>query len=104
VRGLLISALILAVLVFMMPLILGIVLLLICAVVLFAVLTRLGLLPGVTYKTYTFDTRRRNGSRRASRTVREEPVPDAPEGWYQGEQRGEVITLPETALKKSDEE
>ncbi len=100
-RGLLILAMILAVIVFLLPVILGFVLFLVCAIIVFMLLARLGLIPGTVYRTYTFDSREK---RNTASPMREEPSPHAPGGWYQGEQDGEVLTLPENALKKDEEE
>lgn len=99
-RGLLILAVILAFLVFFLPLILGFVLFLICAIAVFMLLARFGLIPGTVYRTYTFDARR-EGNRDVAR---EEPASHSPGGWYQEEQDGEIVTLPENALKKDEEE
>lgn len=99
-RGLLILAVILAVIVFLLPVILGFVLFLVCAIIVFMLLARLGLIPGTVYRTYTFDSRENH----SSSPIREEPPSYAPGGWYQGEQDGEIVTLPENALKKDEED
>ncbi len=101
-RGLLILAAILAILVFFLPLILGFVLFLICAIAVFMLLARFGMIPGTVYRTYTFDTH--TGKNRDDVPTAEEPTSYSPGGWYQGEQNGEIVTLPENALKRDEEE
>lgn len=98
-RNLFILILVMAALVILLPFILGFVLFLICAIFAFMLFIRLGVLPrSSAYGTYTFDSRGREENRYADR---EESADRPPEGWSQGEQAGEIITLPETALKKS---
>jgi hypothetical protein len=119
-RGLAILVLVLAILIFMMPIVIGIILSIVLAVWIFKLLARLGFLPGFVFKTYRFpqgteawkDTE--SGDKGRAERVREssgsqKPWPDAGEsrsaanGWYQDDQEGEIITLPETALKRDDE-
>lgn len=99
-RGLLIMAVVLAVVIFLLPVLLGLALFLICAVIVFMLLARLGLIPGVAYRRYTFDPR--TGRVTPPSEQKNEPSSRAPGGWYQGEQDGEIITLPEEALKKEE--
>jgi hypothetical protein len=74
-------------------------------------LARFGLLPGVVFRTYKFTDDRVTPQRRAraeermdaaGREGRDAP-PRAEGSWYQDTQDGEVIFLPESALKKADE-
>ena len=119
-RGFLVLALILIALTFLLPFILGFVVILFVAFGVFMLLARLGLLPGATFRTYTYSTRDRTaGSARSpysrsrstqgggdERTIRfdeEAPADNGESGWYQSTQEGEIVTLPETALKKEDE-
>lgn len=109
-RGFLILFVVLAVLTVMMPFILSFVAFLVLFAAVFFLLARFGLLPGASFKTYTYTSRSRQGER----TVKEkhtvyfgdDEVPPAQDsdGWYQSTQEGETITLPETALKKDDGE
>lgn len=100
-RNLFILIFVLAALVLMLPFIVGFVLFLILAIIAFMVFIRLGLLPGSTFKIYTSESRRRSGNRPAAQG---ESSPRPPEGWSQGEQTGEIITLPETALRKDEDD
>ena len=110
-RGLMLFALFFAMIVFMMPFIMGFVIIIVICVGILWLLARLGFFGGRgrTYRTYTYTTRRTSERPRpkASRPF-EEPIraPDDGEDevWYQSTQEGETITLPETALKKEDEE
>lgn len=100
-RNLFIFMVVMAALVMLLPFILGFVLFLICVIFAFMLFVRLGFLPRSSYRTYTFDSRERRGTKPAGQ---ENPVSRPPEGWSQGEQRGEVVTLPETALKRSGDD
>lgn len=110
-RGLLIFGLLFAMIVFMMPFIMGFVFIIVISVAILMLLARFGFFKGRgrTYRTYTYTTGRTSGGPRpkSSRPF-EEPIraPDDGEDevWYQSTQEGEMITLPETALKKEDEE
>jgi hypothetical protein len=94
---------------FLAPFILSFVAFLVLAVALFVLLSRLDLLGGrgTAYKTYTFRTR---GAKKGGRASGESAVFHSETGggdaraWYQDEQEGEIITLPETALKKDDQQ
>ena len=102
-RGFIVLALILASLVFLLPLIVYLVAFFLIAAAVLMLLARLGVLQNVFFKTYTFQGERRAPSSR-ERTVyfEDEPVPSQAEkaGWYQEMQEGETIVLPEDALKK----
>jgi hypothetical protein len=106
-QGLLILALIIGMVIFFMPVILGAVIFFICLAALFILLARLGLLPGAAFKTYTFPVDDRTwSSPRRKRKIRfedeERDWRESREGWYRSSQEGEEIILPETALKKED--
>jgi hypothetical protein len=109
-RGLVILALLVAILVFMLPFVVGFILFVILAVGIFMLLARMGLLPGFVFKTYRFPSGERASSGTESRAegdragVWPEPEGHRRNGWYQDDQEGEVITLPETALKKDGDE
>jgi hypothetical protein len=110
-RGFLILFVILLLLLTLMPFILGFVLFLIVVFGVFVLLARLGLLPGTVYRTYTFtetDAPPQHSDRRRNRRkivfVEDTPPPKADDDWYQSEQDGEVVTLPESALKKDEDE
>lgn len=104
-RGLLTFIIFMALLIFFLPYILGLVLLIIGALAVFLLLARMGFLPGARYRSYTYTGK---GDQSARKTVvfTEESAPsdDNAGGWYQSVQEGETITLPETALKKEDEQ
>ena len=109
-QGLLIFGLLFAMIVFMMPFIMGFAIIIVISVAILWLLARLGFFRGRgrTYHTYTYTTKRTSERPRpqASRPF-EEPIrvdEDEDEVWYQSTQEGEMITLPETALKKEDEE
>jgi hypothetical protein len=88
-------------------------------------LARMGLLPGFVFKRYRFrqqgDTGAATGRRRDDGADAWSETPGragsgvwpgdsnssrspGEKSWYQDDQDGEIITLPETALKKDDEE
>jgi hypothetical protein len=116
-RGLVILALTLTVLVFMLPVVVGFLAFVILAVGIFMLLARMGLLPGFVFKTYTFQRqgdardgarRRRNGEQgqnagRAGYGRDADYRSPGEKSWYEDDQDGEIITLPETALKKDGE-
>jgi hypothetical protein len=95
-----------------LPFLFGFVLVLICAVGLCILLDRFDLLPGDVFKTYRFRTKggtpdKSEEPRRDESTIRFEndiTRPGNHDDWYQDVQEGETITLPETALKKDDDE
>jgi hypothetical protein len=119
-----ILALVVIVLAFMLPFVLGFILFVALAVWIFMLLARMGLLPGFVFKTYRFpqggetwkdaDSRddaranRKGGSFRPSsgesRSGAGSSGPHDLNGWYQDDQEGEIITLPETALKKDEDD
>lgn len=109
-RGLIILVLLAAILVFMLPFVLGFILFVILAVGIFMLLARTGLLPGFVFKTYRFPSEERTRSGAEPRAEGEragvwpEPEERVRNDWYQDDQEGEVITLPETALKKDGDE
>lgn len=109
-RGFLILFAVLLLVITMMPFIMGFVVFVLLFAAIFMLLARLGLLPGATFKTYTYtsSSRKRPGEdvQKTRKTIYFEgdevpPKGDA-DGWYQSAQEGEIITLPETALKKDD--
>ncbi|MDR0648691.1 MAG: hypothetical protein LBF92_05095 [Synergistaceae bacterium] len=124
-RGLAIVALILTLLVIMLPFVVSFLIFVILAVGVFMLLARTGFLPGFVFKTYRFHPhgdpwaeqgRRRasgqdaNGKTTSSHNARRRRTDDdgdrrspAETIWYQDDQEGEIITLPETALKKDGE-
>jgi hypothetical protein len=91
----------------MMPFIVSAVFFLLLFVLVFMFLGRLGLIPGMTYRRYTYTTTRRPSAGQRTKPFRsddETPPGESADDWFQSEQDGEIITLPETALKKDDEE
>jgi hypothetical protein len=96
-----------ALIIFIMPFIISVAGFLLLFALVFMFLARIGLIPGMTYRRYTYTTT----SRKPSDAPRTKPFrfdDDAPPSesgsdWFQSEQDGEIITLPETALKKDDE-
>lgn len=109
-RGLLLFIAIMALVVFFMPVILGFLLFLTLLVLVFMLLARFGLLPGSVYRSYRRRTTTENPGEAYRGTVdAEKPGPrrneqDESAGWYQDVQEGEIITLPETALTKIEDE
>ncbi len=105
-RGLLVSLAFFVLFFLMMPFILSVVAFVVLFAFVLILLTRLGLLPGVTYRRYTTTTKPRPHQTRAKTVfvVDNDPPQADKNGWFQSEQEGEVITLPETALKKDDGE
>ncbi|MDR3331393.1 MAG: hypothetical protein LBT08_02080 [Synergistaceae bacterium] len=102
--------LILAMIVFLVPFILWFAVFAIIAASIFILLVRFGLLGGMPRtRTYTFSTKStKRGRTYKGRVERhfnfeEESAGDNSGGWYQSTQEGEVVTLPETALKKDGE-
>jgi hypothetical protein len=128
-RGLLILILILTVFFFLMPFIFGFLIILTGAAMVLMALIRFGLIPGGSFKTYTYGFGDRQGwknkNTRHGQNIRFEDEErdwrewhdlrdsresqdsqDSPKnrggGWYESSQEGEIINLPETALKKED--
>jgi hypothetical protein len=101
-QGLLILALIIAVVIFLMPMILGVVIFLICAVALMLLLARLGFLPGAVFKKYDASVKGKTPGRKRSFNFedKERDWKETKQGWYKSAQDGEEVILPETALKK----
>jgi hypothetical protein len=91
--------------VLMLPFVLSFALFMILAIGIFMLLARVGLLPGFVFKTYRFprDGEPWAGQYRGKAGVKDERSSAAGKDWYQDDQDGEVIVLPETALKKDDE-
>ena len=106
--GLLIFALLFAMIVFLMPFIMAFAVIIVISVAVLWLLARLGFFRERSrmYRTYTYTTKRTSERPRpkASRPFEEPIRVDDDEVWYQSTQEGETITLPETALKKEDEE
>jgi hypothetical protein len=94
----------------MLPLIFGVVAFAVASIAIFMLLARFGLLPGVVFRTYRFtddrehtsQTRRRESARHSEGVFAHESEPGGEASWYQEIQDGEVIILPETALKKAN--
>jgi hypothetical protein len=124
-RGLLILILILTVLFFLIPFIFGFLIILAVAAMVLMTLIQFGLIPGGSFKTYTYGFGGRQGWKNKNaqhgqnirfedeeRNWREwHDLRDSREsqdsrknrdGWYESSQEGEIINLPETALKKED--
>lgn len=106
-QGILVFALIIVAIIVLFPFIISLVVFCLLALGIFMLLARFGLLPGSSFKTYTYtsqgDTPPRPG--RTTIVFEEDAPPARPEkdGWYQELQEGETIVLPEDALKKDDE-
>ena len=112
-RGLLVTLGFFALIFFMMPFILSVVGFVLLFALVFLLLARLGLIPGMTYRRTTYTTTSRKPPRAyqepQTKTVfwsESDATPPRQEdgGWFQSDQEGEIITLPETALKKDDGE
>jgi hypothetical protein len=105
-QKLLIAAFFVAVIMFLGPIILSVVIFLICAAALMLLLSRFGLLPGVVFRRYGASRRYRQADVRGERWFRPEDERGYEEGgktWRDTFQEGEEITLPETALRKEDD-
>ena len=112
--------LILIVAYYVVPMIIGLVIILLCiaviAIPIVILLARFGLLPGFRYVRYVGDTRKNKSSwkwkwkypgrgdrnERGNHARRSEGNRDSG-GWYRTSQEGEEITLPETALRKEND-
>ena len=107
-RGLLVFLIFFALILFMMPFILSVFGFFLLFALVLLLLARLGLIPGMTYRRYTYTTTSRRPPRQQQAKNFRFEGEEAPQkndgGWFQSEQEGEIITLPETALKKDDEE
>lgn len=106
-RGLAILITILFLLVFMLPFVVSFVLFILFAVGIFMLLARMGLLPGFVFKTYRFTTEESTGRAKwaaggDNSRPREKGEKPSEKSWYQDDQDGEIINLPETALKRDE--
>lgn len=103
-RGLLILALLLIAGFFLLPFIVGFIIFIVCVFAVILLLSRLGLLPGATFRSYRYTVEDRQPRRERPFTEEDRGTGvETPEGWYQDTQEGEIVTLPETALKKDEE-
>ena len=103
---------------FLAPMIIGVVIFLICTAAIVILLARFGLLPGFRYVRYGGDPRGNKaswkwkwkypghggGNARGNSAGRSEKKRDSVGGWYQTSQEGEEVTLPETALRKENDQ
>jgi hypothetical protein len=110
-QGLLILALVIAVIIFFLPMILGAVIFFICVAAFLLLIARIGLLPGARFKGHKgysagpvdYRTPNSTGRRRRFRFEDEErDWREEREGWYDSLEEGEEIILPESALHKDD--
>ena len=116
-REFLILTMIIVAVIFLAPMIMGVVIFLLCTAAVVILLARFGLLPGFRYVRYARNHRGNQSSWKwkwkypghsgrdardngASRSVKN---PESGDGWYQTSQEGEEITLPETALRKEND-
>ena len=114
-REFLVLTIIIAAVIFLAPMIMGLVVFLLCTAVTLILLAKFGLLPGFRYVRYGGGTRGNKASwkwkypgrggrdARGKSADRNETNPDSGGGWYQTSQDGEEITLPETALRKEND-
>ena len=114
-RVFLILGTVIAAVIFLAPVIVGLIVFSLCAVAIVILLARLGFLPGFRFVRYGGDVRRGKSSWRwnyqgrgnrdsySGSKGRSETNRDNSSGWYQTSQEGEEITLPETALQKEDD-
>ena len=93
-RGLLILALVLFGAMFILPFFLGFIAFVLCSFALYIMLAKLGILRATTFKQTDAES---------PGQVRRESSVNADSEWDDEMQEAEVITLPETALRKSDE-
>jgi hypothetical protein len=103
-RALLIFWAIITIVIFFMPFILGATIFFVIIIALLALFASLGILPGVTLRRYR---RIKNDAARAARRTRErsgreERVWEENKGWNGFNDEGEIINLPETALRKDE--
>jgi hypothetical protein len=106
-QGLLILGVIIAAIVFLMPVIVGVLAFLICTAAIMLLLARFGFLTGAMFKRYGFGADDRSWSspgrkRRFHFEEEERDWRESQNGWHRSEQEGEEIVLPETALKKEN--
>ena len=103
-RGLLILLMIIAIVIFLMPVILGAVIFFMAAIALLMLLANFGLLPGVVFRRYRWIKSDAPRARRRTRAHfdNDERVWEENKGWRGFHDDNEVITLPETALRKDE--
>ena len=117
-REFLILTLIIVVIIFLAPMIMGFIIFLLCIAAIVILLAYFRLLPGFRYVRYVESNRRNKSSRqwkwkyrgyaggdsRGNSENRGETSHESVSGWYQTSQEGEEITLPETALRKENDQ
>ena len=117
-REFLILALIIVVIIFLAPMIMGLIIFLLCIAAIVILLAYFGLLPGFRYVRYVGNSRknksswrwkwkyrrRAGGNSRGNDASRGKKNRESGSGWYQNSQEGEEITLPETALRKENDQ
>jgi hypothetical protein len=99
-QGYLMLLLILVAVVIFLPFLLVFVIFIIIAAGILMALARFGVLPGVRVRTYTYRRGNVSGWRRNRDDSDFRFEGETRGGWYQSTQEGEIITLPETALRK----
>jgi hypothetical protein len=117
-REFLILTMIIVVVVFLAPMIIGVLIFSLCVAAIVILLARLGFLPGFRYVRYGGDARRGKSSWKwkyqghggrdshssdTSRSDSTQTSRSSGSGWYQASQDGEEVTLPETALRKEND-
>ena len=112
-RDILILTLIIAAVIFLAPMIVSMIIFLLCAAVIVILLARLGFLPGFRYVRYGNAPREGKSSRKwkwkypgrgGKDSDNDRTERGTGSGWYHSSQQGEEITLPETALRKEDDQ
>ena len=104
---LLILSIIIAIVIFLMPVILGAVIFFIAALILLILLAKFGLLPGVTLRRHGWiknDAPRAGRRPKKVRFEKEDRVWEENKEWRGFHDDNEVITLPETALRKDEQD
>jgi hypothetical protein len=94
--------LVLMTMVFFLPFILALIAIIVIALIIAAILARLGLLPGMRAVYWFGRAPRERDDGRSFRFDDGETPRESGDGWYQSTQEGEVITLPDTALRKEN--
>ena len=115
-REFLILTLLIIAVIFLAPMIVGLIIFALCVAAIAILLARLGLLPGFRYVRFGGGTRAnrsqrqwnwyhrgRNGKNTQGSDVNRSETKRDGGGWYQNSQDGEEITLPETALRKEND-
>lgn len=116
-REFLILIMVVVFLIYLGPIIMGFLIFSLCVAAIVILLAKLGFLPGFRYVRYGGGTRgdksswkwkwkypgRENRNERGGES-RSESGRDSGGGWYQASQEGEEVTLPETALRKENEQ